>query len=184
MKRIFIAIKVDAAESLLSMMTSLKSGLANESVKWTRIDNIHITLVFLGDTDEGKISGIRSMLKEVCAGSGKFYLSLKGCGVFRNLNDPRILWTGIDHSDKLAQLNEIIVNGLKKLSIKMEDRPYNPHLTIGRIKDVSDRDLLKSLLDRFENSKIQTVPVNEVILYESTLLQTGPVYQPIEKFDL
>ena len=58
------------------------------------------------------------MLKEKCEGSGKFELIIKGSGVFRNLDDPRIIWTGIEPSEKLIQLNAIIMNGLKELDIK------------------------------------------------------------------
>ena len=110
------------------------------------------------------------MLAEKCGGYGKFSLTLKGCGLFRSLNDPRIIWTGTVPSDRLIQLNKSIMNGLKALNIKMEDRPYNPHLTLGRIKHLNGTDPLKSLVDRFQNIEIQTVPVSEVILYESILL--------------
>ena len=124
------------------------------------------------------------MLKEKCNGSGKFELILKGSGVFRNLSDPRIIWTGIEPSEKLMHLNEIIINGLKDLSIKMEGRPFNPHLTIGRIKHLNNQETLKALIEQYQNSEIQLIPVNEVILYESILLQSGPVYKPIAKYNL
>jgi RNA 2',3'-cyclic 3'-phosphodiesterase len=184
MKRIFIAIKVEPSERLLSLVSTLRSALKDEPIKWTSMGNIHITLAFLGDTDEDKISGIEDMLKEKCGGTGTFELVLSGTGVFRNPEDPRIIWTGIGPSANLTHLNIDVMNGLKEMGIKMEDRPYNPHLTIGRIKHLKDRDLLKSLIERFHNSEIQIVPVNEVILYESILKQTGPVYTPLYRINL
>jgi RNA 2',3'-cyclic 3'-phosphodiesterase len=184
MKRIFIALKVDAEEPLLMMISSLKSGLSKDIIKWTGPDNIHITLAFLGDTEENMIKSIISMLNEKCTGSGRFELILKGSGVFRNLSDPRIIWTGIEPSGKLMYLNEVIMKGLKGLNIKMEERPFNPHLTIGRIKHLNDRETLKALTEQYHNSEIQIIPVNEVILYQSILLQSGPVYKPIAKFNL
>ncbi|MCX6254086.1 MAG: RNA 2',3'-cyclic phosphodiesterase [Bacteroidia bacterium] len=184
MKRIFIALKVEAEESLLKMISSLKSGLSNESIKWTNPNNIHITLAFLGDTEEERIKIISAMLKEKCEGFGKFELIIRGSGVFKNLSDPRVIWTGIDPSGKLAQLNDFIMNGLKSADIKMEGRPFKPHLTLGRIKYLKDLTILKTLMDKFQNSEIQKVPVNEVILYESILLQSGPVYKPLGKYKL
>jgi 2'-5' RNA ligase len=184
MKRIFIALKVEAGPALLGMISSLKSGLLNDSIKWTSIDNIHITLTFLGDTQESLVNDINKMLAEKCRSYGKFSLTLKGCGLFRNFSDPRILWTGIEPSDRLNKLNESIMIGLKLLNIKMEDRPYNPHLTLGRIKHLHDKDLLKSLIDRFQNVELQTVPVSDVICYESILLHSGPIYKPLAKFAL
>lgn len=184
MRRIFIAIKVEAGEPLLNIISSLKSGLIKDTIKWTSIDNIHITLVFLGDTEDDMIENVRLMLKEKCKGSGKFDLYLKGCGIFRSINDPRIIWTGVETSDSLVTLNESVQTGLRELGIRLEGRPYNPHLTIGRIKHLNDITLLKSLVDRYRNFEIQIVNVNEIILYESILLQSGPIYKPLEKISL
>jgi 2'-5' RNA ligase len=184
MKRIFIAVKVEAGETLLRMISSLKSGLSSESIKWTNPDNIHITLAFLGDTEEEKIKVISAMLKGKCKGSGKFELIIKGSGVFKNLSDPRVIWTGIEPSEKLMHLNYCIMNGLKVAGISIEDRPFKPHLTLGRIKYLKAGNALKELIEKYRDTEIQIVPVNEVILYESILLQSGPVYKPLGKYKL
>ena len=184
MKRIFIALKIDPEETLLRMISSFKSGLSKESIKWTNSDNIHITLAFLGDTEEKMIKKISSMLKDQCERTGRFELILKGSGVFRSLRDPRIIWTGIESSEELIRLSYLIVAGLKSLNIRMEDRPFNPHLTIGRIKHLNDTEALKCLIKQFQTTQIQIVPVKDVILYESILLQSGPIYKPITIFNL
>ena len=184
MKRIFIAVKVEAGETLLKMISSFKSGLINETIKWTKPDNIHITLAFLGDTEEEMIKIISEMLKEKCEGSGKFELIIKGSGVFKNISEPRVIWTGIEPSEKFSQLNGLIKSGLGDAGIEIEDRPFNPHLTLGRIKHIKDKEVLKSLINGYQNKEIQKVAVNEVILYESILLPPGPVYKPIGKFKL
>lgn len=184
MKRIFIALKIEAGENLLKMISSYRDRLKKDHIKWTDTSNIHITIAFLGDTEEKTIYAIISMLEENCNGFGQFELILKGSGIFRNISDPRIIWTGIEPSQKLIQLNSLIINGLKELDIKMEDRPYKPHLTIGRIKHLNSSESLKALIEEFQNYEIQLVPVNEVILYESILLSAGPVYKPLRKVKL
>lgn len=184
MKRIFIAVKVEVSETLLKMISSLKSGLGSESIKWTNPDNIHITLAFLGDTEEEKIKIISAMLKAKCEGFGTFELILRGSGVFKNMSDPRVIWTGIEPSEKLMQLNDYIKNGLEDAGTKIEDRPFKPHLTLGRIKFLKTGNALKELIEKYRDTEIQKVPVNEVILYESILLQSGPVYKPLSKFKL
>lgn len=184
MKRIFIALKVEAGNTLLNMISALKSGLKNDSIKWTSPDNIHITLAFLGDTDEKMIKPIISMLNDRCKEVSKFELSIRGADIFKNFHDPRIIWTGIDPSDELIKLNALIINGLRELDIKLEGRPFNPHLTIGRIKHLNDSETLKDLIVQFQYSEVQLVPVNEVILFESILLQSGPVYKPLTKVNL
>jgi 2'-5' RNA ligase len=184
MKRIFIALKVEAGANLLKMMSSFKDGLTSDSVKWTNPGNIHITLSFLGDTDENLVKPLISMLNDHCPGTGKFELILKGAGVFRNLSDPRIIWTGIEPSPKLVHLNTLIIDGLKDLRIKNEERPFKPHLTLGRIKHINEKEILKDLIEKFQYTEIQVIPVNEVLLYESILLQSGPVYKPLDIISL
>jgi hypothetical protein len=70
------------------------------------------------------------------------------------------------------------------MGVKLEDRPFNPHLTLGRIKNLKDLSSLKDLMAEYENSVIQKVFVDEVILYESLLLPSGPVYKPVYKVTL
>ena len=184
MKRLFIGLKVEAGETLLKTISSLKTGLSYESVKWTRLENLHVTLEFLGDTDEKLIRVISDILRLSCEGFERFDITLKGTGVFRNFNDPRILWVGIESSRQLNQLNEVIKNGLKGAGIKTEDKPFNPHLTLARIKKISDNQIFKSEVEEFQNTVFQIVTVPEVVLYESTLQQPGPVYTPLYKFQL
>jgi len=184
MKRIFIGLKIEAGDNLLKMISSFRARLYKDQIKWTDTANIHITIAFLGDTEEEIIKEIISMLEERCKGFGQFELFLRGSGIFRNLNDPRIIWTGIEPSEKIVQLNNLIMNGLKELKINLEDRPFKPHLTIGRIKHLNNIESLKTLVEEFQNYEIQTVPIYEVILYESILLSAGPKYKPLIKVKL
>ena len=179
MKRIFIAVKAEAGETLLGILSDLKRGLGGSIIKWTSLANIHITLSFLGDIEDEMIEAINAMIHERCNGFGKFELKLKGLGVFKSMADPRIIWTGIESSPDLVQLYETILNGLEDIGVKTEERAFNPHFTLGRIKSVKDNIAFKSLLDKYKNSEIQSVPVDDVILFESILFNTGPVYKPI-----
>jgi 2'-5' RNA ligase len=124
------------------------------------------------------------MLTDKCAGTGKFELFLKGAGVFKNLKDPRIIWTGIGPSNELMILYDRVISGLELLNIHLENRPFNPHLTLGRIKHHTEKEALKRLLDQYHDTVLQKFPVDEVILFQSVLLQTGPVYTPIQRISL
>ena len=74
MKRIFIAVKVNPEETFLKMINSFKTALFTENIKWINPENIHITLAFLGDTEEKLIKDINSMLDKVCRNLGNFEL--------------------------------------------------------------------------------------------------------------
>jgi RNA 2',3'-cyclic 3'-phosphodiesterase len=184
MKRIFIAVKIDPGDALLNMISDFRNTCRDEKIRWTESENFHITLAFLGDTAEEKIKVVGKMLKRVCKGSGAFDMVIKGAGVFKNIKDPRVIWTGIEPSEKLNQLHESIKTGLKEAGISLEERNFRPHLTLGRIKSIQDSDSLKTLIAGYSNLELQRQSVNEVILFESILSNIGPVYKPLEKIAL
>lgn len=184
MKRIFIAIKIVPGQKLAKIITSLKSDLAGERITWVDPANIHITLAFLGDTEEGRIGVLRTLLRERCSGFGAFAITLKGTGLFRNLNDPRVIWVGIDAPDKLIALNEKIKTGLGDKGFITDDKPFKPHLTLGRIKHVSDKGSLMDATAEYGDEIIQEIQVSEVILYESILRSSGPEYRALDHFGI
>jgi 2'-5' RNA ligase len=184
MKRIFIAVKVEAGPEMVRLTANLKALLGGESIKWVDQGNIHLTLAFLGDTEEKLIRTLSLMLKDRVSGFGEFDFLLKGTGIFKNFNDPRVIWIGISSSERLIMLNIIIESGLKDMGFRTEDRVFRPHLTVGRIRSVKDINNLKSVLGKYQDSAIQAVHVSEVFLYESILMQTGPLYKPLAKLRL
>jgi 2'-5' RNA ligase len=184
MKRIFIAIKTEPEETFLNIISSLKAGLERDSIKWAKVENIHITLAFLGNTEDSIINNLIRMLEEKCKGLTPFDLKMKGTGVFKNYSDPKIIWIGVEQSERLSELYEVVLSGLKVLNIDLGDKPFNPHITLGRIKHLHDKIAFRNVLEQFRNTEIQKVPVNEVILFESVLYPSGPVYTPIKMITL
>jgi 2'-5' RNA ligase len=184
MKRIFIAVRIEPQEKLLRMITSFRQVLKNDAVKWTETSNIHITLVFLGDTEEKRVNEIDDLLKKICSGFGDFELVLSGAGVFRNIRDPRVIWTGIADSVRMSELNNIISAKLIDTGSKLETRPFSPHLTLGRVKRLNNISDLTELVEKYRDKEIQRVKVTEVILYESILRPEGPVYKPLGRYSL
>jgi RNA 2',3'-cyclic 3'-phosphodiesterase len=184
MKRIFIAVRVDPEPELLKALSVLKTSLSAESIKWTDLANTHLTLAFLGDTEEKKIKILGKMLKDKCLDLRKFEFVLSGMGVFKNFRDPRVIWAGIRSSEKLSELNSRIAEGLRETGFSVEERPFRPHLTLGRIRSLKNIEILRDTLEKYRDTEFQSVKVNEVILFESILMQTGSLYKPLERFSL
>jgi 2'-5' RNA ligase len=120
MKRTFIGVRIDQEEELRNALSSLRSELSKENIKWADINNMHITLAFLGDTDEALIKKVAIMLNEKSSLIGNIRFSLAGFGLFKSLSDPRIIWTGIQDPESLIEAHKIIKAGLEKLDIKLE----------------------------------------------------------------
>jgi RNA 2',3'-cyclic 3'-phosphodiesterase len=184
MKRTFIAIKVSVGKDFRSSIDLLKGGLAKERIRWTDVHNMHVTLAFIGDTNEEAIKGIISMLNSKLAGSGRIGFGFRSFGVFKNLRDPRVIFAGIENPENLINAFVAIKEGLEEIGIKIEEREFRPHLTLGRVKFLSDTDNLKELLSKFENVKFQDVIVDDILYYESVLRPEGPEYKPLQVIHL
>lgn len=184
MKRTFIGIKVRPDNQCKKIISSIQKELSGESIRWTEPDNFHITLAFIGNTEESLIPVISTMLEEKCSVHPEFEITLKSLGVFKSPEDPRVLWIGLHFSEKLISLQESITNGLIEQGIKTDDKPFSPHLTLGRIKAVESSDALKSVLLRYHSSELQRTKISDVIFYESILQQNGPLYVPLNVFGL
>ncbi len=184
MKRIFIAVKTEPEGDLLRMFSSLKAMLGAENIRWVDPANLHLTLAFLGDTEEKRIGSLYLMLEEKCSGFGTFDFTLAGTGVFKNFRDPRVIWVGIRSAERLTMLYNLINKGLKNIGFELEERQFRPHLTLGRVKSCKDTENLKSVLEKYRDQEFQTIHVNEAILFESILTQTGPIYNQLAKYHL
>ena len=166
------------------MFSLFKTVLKNYNIKWTEIHNIHLTIVFLGDTEEKRVTEIDKLLTDISGRIRSFELRLSGTGLFKNIRDPRVIWAGIDKSEELSDLNRIITSKLRESGIHLEDRAFNPHLTMGRIKRINNISELAGLLEKHKYKEIQQLSVSELTLYESILRPEGPVYKPLGKYSL
>ncbi|MGI6337765.1 MAG: RNA 2',3'-cyclic phosphodiesterase [Bacteroidales bacterium] len=184
MKRLFIAVNITPEPELSEIFSKFRNVLAHERIKWTDASNMHITLAFLGDTEEGRINSLLLMLKERCSGFGSFEFFIKGSGIFKDFRDPRVIWLGTAQTDKLTRLAGKLKCGLDEIGFPTEERQFRPHLTLGRIKSLKDSGSLRKLLEQYRDTDIQAVNVGEVILFESILMQTGPLHRVMERFAL
>jgi 2'-5' RNA ligase len=184
MKRTFIAIRINAGTELLKLFSNLKSELGSDSVKWVSADQIHVTLAFLGDTNNETIRQVSGIVEETCKKTSQFSFNITGVGVFRSIRDAKVIWAGVEKHEELGSLFTVIKNGLEETGVKLEERAFRPHITLGRIKREIDKTTLERLIKQYEKKFIQKVAVSEVIYYESILKPTGPVYIPITKSSL
>ena len=184
MKRTFIAVKIEAGEKLKEMVSDLKKALSTDLIKWVDIGKMHITIAFIGDTGEESVEMVSAMLQKWCSGSGSFALTLSGLGLFKSIDSPRVIWAGIGNSEKFASLYNNVKKGLDEIRIKTEERSFNPHLTLGRIRMIKEKRILEDMIIKYNSVPIQEVNITEVVFFESILSQTGPTYLPISSVKL
>ncbi len=184
MKRLFAAIKIHPDKNFLVSYRKIKSDLKHEKIKWVEEENIHITLKFFGDTDEDRIDDICGVFDEIAFDHVPFGLVFKNIGFFGSLNNPRVIWVGMEKNKIIEQLASDVNESLKTVGFEPEDRNFSPHLTIGRIKFIKDKKYFQRTINKYSEDFYHKEQVNRLYLLESFLRPQGPVYEIIETFEL
>ncbi|MBF0487058.1 MAG: RNA 2',3'-cyclic phosphodiesterase [Nitrospirae bacterium] len=181
-QRTFIAIDISEAQrtEIAQTVNSLKPLRAN--VKWVRPENLHLTVKFLGDLDEGVIEKIALTLKELSSCHSPFQIKLRTIGAFSSLKRPDIIWTGVTKSPELDSLAADIEERLSLIGIKKEGRPFSPHLTIARVKSLRDYTPLYEKLCAISDKDFGVCDVREIALMRSDLTPGGAQYARLKSF--
>lgn len=177
--RCFIAIEipVEVQEAISEAISPIK-GLAQESIKWVGPENIHLTLKFLGNTPESRIKSIEAALTRATEGFSPIKGEIKGAGAFPSLRRPSVFWVGLECPPALMELKKRLESGLAALGFELDDRPFSPHLTVGRVKRGCrlPKRRLAAAMEQLEAASFGTVDIQEIVLVKSDLRPGGPVY--------
>lgn len=184
MLRAFIA--VDISDRQREEVGAILDKLMNYDVrvKWVKIGNVHITLKFLGDTDDKILPDLYGAIGDAVSNHNVFELSLEKLGCFPNAHRPRVIWTGIKEGyDDLKDLSLEIERAVEPFGFKPEKRKFSAHLTIGRVKDARNIESLTRDISGMDFSS-STTAVSKVVFYQSTLRPQGPIYTSLKEFEL
>ena len=181
MKRTFIAIDIPLNDTVNKLLNKFRYELRDERIKWVEPQQYHITLQFLGNIEDSYINTVILSLDKISGNISGFSLKLKEFGVFKNLKNPRVLWIGFAPCKELEILKYAIDDEMIKLGFEKSDKPFSPHLTISRIKQLKDKQILKEWIDEYRETEFQEIEVKEIIFYESILKSNGPEYIAIKK---
>lgn len=133
--RLFVAAVLP--DALRSALKALQRRLADLPlpVRWTHPETMHLTFAFLGETAEESAARIPGVLAvAVAAGPPPFRLEARGCGAFPGHGRPRVLWVGLEGEvEAAARVKKDVDEALVPLGFRPEDRPFRPHLTLGRV---------------------------------------------------
>ena len=153
----------------------------NADIKLVEIENIHLTLKFLGNIEESLVEDIEKIMKDCVLEFSPFPLKIKGVGAFPNLKFMRVVWIGIENAENIAKIAKNLDNKLTALKFKKEKKGFSPHITIARVKGIRNKNELKNLLEKNENKEFGEVVVNSICLKKSVLSSKGPNYYLVKK---
>jgi len=182
MARLRSFLAVELPSHTLSQIDRVQEDLraCRADVRWVAVERIHLTLKFLGNIDEEHIEGISSAMADAAARRETFMLSVRGLGTFPSIRNPRIIWLGLDGwEENLLPLQNDLESRLEALGFQREEKPYRPHLTLGRVKSLKGREDLVDLMERDRDIDLGSFPVGRITLFRSDLRPSGPVYTPL-----
>ncbi len=176
--RLFLAIFLpkEILDYLSKVQNKLKKDLPAK-INWVSKKNLHFSLKFLGNVDEKNIKSIKERINKIEFLS--FKIRLDKIGVFPNENFIRVIWAGLK-SKELNDLQKLIDYEL--LDLFPKEQEFVAHLTLGRVKNIQDKEKFKK---NFKiNVEEKEFEVNEFCLVKSELHKEGPKYEVLERFKL
>jgi RNA 2',3'-cyclic 3'-phosphodiesterase len=179
--RTFIALPTvpEIQNQIATIQAELKGSQAD--VKWDSPDKFHITLKFLGDVESSQIDQISSSITSLVKAATPFEVIYHGVGAFPNLHNPRVIWIGITPQPVLIELQTKLESACVELGFPPEERPFHPHITLGRVKGNRNIDCLTEATKTctFEPMKMHCP---EVVLMKSDLRPGGSIYTILDSF--
>ena len=178
--RAFVAVEIPEAvkEGLAAVQARLKS--AGVAASWSRPEAVHLTLKFLGEVSEARAPEIIAALALAAKGAARFRLCAEGVGTFPGPAAARVVWLGVTGDvGSLRALRNAVERVMGDLGMKPDDRPYTPHLTLGRIRQIRKREAWLTGLNEVRNVRLPGFDVTAVSLISSDPRPEGAVYREL-----
>tara|TARA_Y100000758_G_scaffold303107_1_gene273032 strand:- start:1375 stop:1950 length:576 start_codon:yes stop_codon:yes gene_type:complete len=174
--RTFVSIPVPDAVS--GLQDILRSAIPERfgHIEWVKKDLLHLTLKFVGDTPESSFKSIQDELEKIAKTTETIQLKIEGTGCYPIKERPRVLWSGITGEiSKLEKLFKEIQSSLESLGFYKDDKPFHPHITLGRSKYPQKRtpDIASFLAKSYDPISFR---VEKIQFITSELFPNGPVY--------
>ncbi|MBA3354386.1 MAG: RNA 2',3'-cyclic phosphodiesterase [Pyrinomonadaceae bacterium] len=179
-----IDLSVGVRASLVRQINRLREAVPGAQASWSREENIHLTLKFLGEIQTSRLNNLSNAAARAVADFSRFQITLEETGVFPKHGSPRVLWIGIkDESGKLAEFHTRLEKACAREGFAREERPFHPHLTIARLrKPQGARTLAAAHKEmRFEPA---VVAVSDLLVIRSELSGAGSRYTVISRHPL
>lgn len=182
--RIFTAFPLtkEVKNSIERAQKNIQEKLSELDVRWTRPENTHVTLEFLGDITESQLEALKDTIQYEVKRLASFSFIVEGLDVFPNFYKPSVLILRLKDEQKISeQLRKNLHDNLHLKQITTDYRTFQPHITLGRFRE--SRKISREIFSDIPVEKISW-KVNRVDLYNSVLGQSGPTYELLNSYPL
>lgn len=171
--RAFISIPININDDLSELLGDLKKC---QGIRVPPASQMHITLKFIGDVNINKLKKIQNCIDSSVSDIVSSPINLKGIGTFPERKDPKIVWVGIESDLPLAGISSSISKGLDELGIACDEKPFKPHMTVGRIQGKTD---IIDILVKYKDEEFLTFTCDHIDLMKSELTPKGAIHSII-----
>jgi len=181
--RTFIALELapEIYSSLNEQLSFWKTSYPH-GINWVRPENLHQTLLFIGDTDPSLITDLSEMLENTCADYHPFEMTFTGYELFP-FNHPRMIWAQLEPEiSELTKLNRLLLHRVKELGLEPDDKALRLHITMGRIKAPQSPIIESEILQAGTDTPKGVF--DTISLYQSVLKPEGPTYTLLKQIKL
>ena len=179
--RLFIAMPLTEELSATAGRAQEQLKRAAGGVKWVEPRNLHLTLKFLGETDEGRVPVIAEAMRAAVASQEPFAVHVVGIGAFPSARRPRVVWLGItEGAEALVSIAGRLEEALADLGFEREERPFRSHVTLGRVSSPERARGLTAEIELMGQVEVGRMTCEQIVLMRSELSRTGPTYTPME----
>jgi len=175
--RAFIAIEIDSSARAALSRAQEKLKRSRAHVSWVPKDNLHISLVFLGDVPVETVELLGEEVKNICFSRQPFQSCIENLGTFGKSTSPRVIWAGVGPNESLANVQQQVSQCVQQAGVSLEDRPYKAHVTLGRVRSSRGRNQLLDAIAAMGAISFGTVMVSRVVIMRSILGDSGATYR-------
>lgn len=180
--RAFVSVDIEPSKTLASLLETLRRS--GGDLKVVRPQNLHVTLKFLGDTEQSLVGEIVERLREAVADTQPFDLSLRGMGAFPTLTNIKVVWVGMDDGAALGGIAERLEDSFSEMGFRKERRGFRPHLTVARARSGRGMAPVADTITANAATDFGGQRVDRVVLKKSVLTPKGPIYSDVERVPL
>lgn len=181
--RAFVAIPVPRRVAEAALDAAQRAAGTVRSIRWVALENIHLTLKFLGEISDEQAAGISAGLEAIAREATRDKGQVRGLGAFPPGGPVRIIWAGVAGAPTLTDLARRVEDAAERIGVAREDRPFAPHVTIGRKKDPRGSEQLRAGLAACVKD-FGPLPVEEIVLMRSELHAEGAKYEIVAKYGM
>ncbi len=175
--RAFIAFELNSEtkNALKDIQKHLEESEAH--IKWVKPENIHLTIKFLGNISVNQIDNIKNILHGVLDHEPSWSISIIEVGAFPRIENPKVIWAGLEQGrEPIIRIAKSIDDRLKEIGFEKEKRPFQAHITLGRVRSPANKFPLIHNLKKYRLNQTIKQSITRVNLIKSTLTPRGPIY--------